>query len=215
MVNSLKEIMSYVDKDFKNRFQSLNELQILKIVRIKKESCIKIYLAGDFKDVTEKEECEEYLKEMLDLKRVEIVFKSMQSDLNFHNMEDVFDRIKKNSPLIGNVLKDCKIKIDDNLFIIFLKDQNKNLLLKLKADEKIKDIIKKEFDVNLSVKFKEDKILNTKPKTEIKLKFDEEEKSFVKTKTNENEKEKLESKIEQDVKILKNKKEVKLKKMMN
>ncbi len=185
-MNSLKEIVGEVIKDFKGKFIGLEDLKILKIVIKKEESLMKIFLAGELENAKNKKECEKYLEEIFQLDKVELVLNLKEVDLN--DTDYIFDMVKKNSPLVGNVLKTCEAKIKDGVFKIFLKNQDKELLLRLKADDKIKDIVKKEFGVNLTISFVDDKSF----KLEKDLKTNDEELNFSKTKIAEKKDEKFE-----------------------
>ncbi len=176
MKNSLKKIFKELDETFEGRFLILQEGIIKKIIKNFEEKTLKLNVL--LKENVQKEEilsCEEYLKQKLGLKEVklEIFYDEVKEEISF---ELILKKIEENSPFLGNVLRECEIKIKEKNVKIITEEKSVNLLLKLKADEKIKQIINKEFNLNFSIEILDEAKENFKEQTKKKLNFAEEEK---------------------------------------
>ena len=153
IMNGLFDIFGQLS-GFRDEFGSFAGAEILKIIKAKDGSYIKIFIKSDiviFKKDLEK--CQDFLKENLKLQAVYIYPKYNPSIFDSKIMPYICDQMRAISPVSAGFLADSCAELEKDVFKINLKNGGLQTLLKLRADKKISNLINDQFCLALKVEF--------------------------------------------------------------
>ena len=153
IMNDLINIFGRLE-GFRDVFGNFDKTQILKIIKAKDGSYIKIFVKSDIlffrKDLSK---CEDFLKENLKLKAVYIYPKYNPNIFDSKIMPYICDQMGAISPVSATLLAGCSAEFEKNIFTIHLKNGGLQTLLKLKADKKISNLTHDQFSLRIKVGF--------------------------------------------------------------
>ena len=153
IMNNLFNIFGRLD-GFRDVFGNFDKTQILKIIKAKDGSYIKIFIKSDIlifrKDLSK---CEDFLKENLKLNDIYIYPKYNPNIFGSEIMPYICDQIGAISPISATLLAGCSAEFEKNIFTIHLKNGGLQTLLKLKADKKIANLTHDQFSLRIKVGF--------------------------------------------------------------